>query len=158
MANPIRRLETRDHDALVEIYREAVLSSTAAFYTAAQQSAWAKQCEAIPPMLCHGQDLVGCDPHDRPVAFCLREPEDRIALLYCHPTRQRQGFAQALLRASEAAAAATGQTILRTEASLISQPLFKALGWRISWREELLIAGVHFHRFRMHKQLSGDTA
>jgi putative acetyltransferase len=42
---------------------------------------------------------------------------------------------------------------LRTEASLISRPLFERLGWQVSWREELRIGGVPFQRFRMHKRL-----
>jgi GNAT superfamily N-acetyltransferase len=153
MTNQIRRLEPRDHDALVEIYREAVLTSTAPLYTAPQQSAWARQCNAIRPMLQRGQGLVCSDGSGRLLAFCLRDPEDRIALLYGHPAAQRQGYGRALLLASQAEAAATGQRHLRTEASLISRPLFEALGWRISWREELLIGGVHFERFRMHTSL-----
>lgn len=153
MTNRIRRLEAGDHDALVEIYRQAVLTSTAASYTVQQQSAWASQCEAIRPWLHRGQGLVSCGSHQQVEAFCLRAPSDRIALLYCHPAAQQRGHGRALLAASEAEAAAQGERHLCTEASLISRPLFEARGWQVSWREELLIAGIHFLRFRMHKQL-----
>ena len=153
MTNRIRRLEPSDHDALVDIYRQAVLTSTAALYTAAQQSAWASQCEAIRPILQQGSGFVSCNSSNQAVAFCLRDPADRIALLYSHPNAQRRGHGGMLLAACETEAANQGVSCLRTEASLISQPLFHARAWRVSWREELLIAGVHFHRFRMHKQL-----
>lgn len=153
MANRIRRLVPMDHDALVQIYRQAVLRSTAAFYTAGQQSAWASQSEAIRPALERGRGLVSCNNNNQAVAFCLRDPSERIALLYADPLAQRCGHGRALLGACEAEAAAEGERVLRTEASLISKPLFESMGWCVSWREELLIAGVHFHRFRMHKQL-----
>jgi hypothetical protein len=57
------------------------------------------------------------------------------------------------LAAAEQDATREGITTLRTEASLISKPLFDAMGWHVSWREELRIGGLHFLRFRMHKHL-----
>jgi len=84
---------------------------------------------------------------------CVRDPDDRIALLYCNPGRQRRGLGRALLEAAEQQAIREGHTLLRTEASLISRPLFETMGWQVSWREDLRIGGVHFHRFRLHKRL-----
>jgi GNAT superfamily N-acetyltransferase len=153
MTHRIRSLEPRDHDALVQIYRQAVLTSTAAFYSVAQQSAWASQCDGIRATLEQGRGLVSCTSEGQVVAFCLRDPSDRIALLYSDPRGQRRGHGRAVLAGCSTEAAAEGETMLRTEASLISRPLFESLGWRVSWREELLIAGVHFQRFRMHRQL-----
>ena len=42
---------------------------------------------------------------------------------------------------------------LQTEASLISTPLLLSLGWRIRWREMVLIRGVPFERFNLSKAL-----
>jgi hypothetical protein len=42
---------------------------------------------------------------------------------------------------------------LRTEASFLSRALFRRQGWQPSWQEELLINGIHFRRFRLHKPL-----
>ena len=151
--NQIRTLASRDHDALVEVYRESVLSSTSAHYSRQQQSAWAAQCETLRPVLSRGRGLVSCTSGDQPEAFCVRDPIDRIALLYCAPHRQRCGLGRSLLQVIEQQAIGEGLSMLRTEASLISRPLFEALGWQVSWREELRIAGVHFHRFRMQKAL-----
>jgi putative acetyltransferase len=153
MPNRIRTLESRDHDALVEVYRQSVLCSTSAHYSQQQLSAWASQCEAIRPQLSCGKGLVICSGDDQPEAFCLRHPDDRIALFYCSPQKQRRGLGRTLLQAMEHEALKEEQTLLRTEASLISRPLFETMGWTVTWREELHIAGVHFHRFRMHKLL-----
>ena len=153
MFRPVRSLQGQDHDAVVEIYRQAVLGSTAALYSPAQQEAWAEQCHTLRSQLHQGEGFVVCDPNDQPQAFSLRHPSDRVALLYCHPAAQRQGCGQRLLEAIEQRSRAQAIATLRTEASLISKPLFERLGWQVSWREELRIGGVHFKRFRMHKPL-----
>lgn len=153
MGDRVRRLETRDHDALVEVYRQAVLCSTAALYSKQQQWAWANQSEALRPLLSQGRGFVSCNPQDQAEAFCLRHPNDRVALLYSHPSVQRRGCGKALLQATEQDARREDISMLRTEASLISKPLFEAMGWQVSWREELRIGGVHFQRFRMQKPL-----
>jgi putative acetyltransferase len=153
MRELIRRLDARDHDALVEVYRQSVLCSTGELYSKQQQWAWASQSEALRPLFSQGQGFVICNQQDQAEAFCLRHPNDRIALLYSHPRVQRQGHARALLEAAQQDARREGITTLRTEASLISKPLFDALGWQVSWREELRIGGLHFLRFRMHMAL-----
>ncbi|MFM1900111.1 MAG: hypothetical protein RLZZ216_687 [Cyanobacteriota bacterium] len=153
MFRPVRSLQGQDHDLVVEIYRQAVLGSTAGLYSAAQQHAWAEQGQSLRSQLQQGEGFVVCDAHDQPQAFSLCHPSDRVALLYCHPAAQRQGCGQRLLEAIEHRARAQAIATLRTEASLISKPLFERLGWQVSWREELRIGGVGFHRFRMHKPL-----
>ena len=153
MQREIRQLEARDHDAIAEIYRLSVLGSTAELYSQQQQWAWAAQSETLRSLLNVGEGLVICHQDDHPEAFSLRYPRDRLALLYCHPHSQRQGYGRALIEAIEQAATADQVSTLRTEASLISKPLFERLGWQVSWREELRIGGVPFHRFRMHKEL-----
>jgi GNAT superfamily N-acetyltransferase len=153
MADHVRRLEARDHDALAEIYRQAVLRSTTDHYSKAQQRAWAQQSEILQALLSQGDGFVSCNASDQPLGFSLRHPSDRLALLYCHPKSQRQGIGRRLIEAVEQEAVAAGLSSLRTEASLISKSLFEQLGWQVSWREELRIAGVPFLRFRMHKHL-----
>jgi GNAT superfamily N-acetyltransferase len=153
MPHQVRRLNSNDHDALVEIYRQAVLGSTAQLYSEAQQWAWAEQSNTLRSLLPEGEGWVIRNQRDQPIAFSLRYPADRLALLYSHPNAQRQGCGRLLINAIEQAAKADAVRALRTEASLISRPLFERLGWQVSWREELRIGGVPFQRFRMHKQL-----
>lgn len=157
---PVRALHPADREAVLHVYREAVASCEPQLYTAAQRRAWAQQADSQKPSaaLVHsltcGIGLVCSDPRGRVVAFAVREPADRVALLYCHPSHQRRGLGQRLLLAQEQQARAEGIRQLRTEASLISRPLFCRQGWHLQWREELLINGVHFDRFRLAKTLT----
>ena len=153
MPRQVRHLKSNDHDALVEIYRQAVLGSTGQLYSEAQQWAWAEQSHTLRSLLRKGAGFVISDRLDEPIAFSLLYPADRLALLYSHPDAQRQGCGQLLIESIEQAARNNGVAALRTEASLISKPLFERLGWQVSWREELRIGGVVFQRFRMHKEL-----
>ena len=159
----LRQLLHSDHADLLEVYRLAVESSPAELYTSQQRLAWALQAgdrsadnTPSPDLLrClqNGRGLVSCDPDGHLAAFAVREPHDRLALLYCHPDRQRRGHGRRLIAAIEQQARGEGLMRLRTEASLISQPLLEQLGWQRSWQEELMINGVWFRRFRMHKPL-----
>lgn len=158
--NSLRPLQTTDGQAALEVYRQAVLSCPPQLYTAAQRTAWARQAQADQPApsllhsLNHGIGLVCCDGGGKVIGFVVREPAERIALLYCHPQHQRQGHGRRLLQAMEDQARNEGLKQLRTEASLLSQPLFCSTGWRVLWREELLIHAVPFHRYRLAKALT----
>lgn len=149
----LRRLEHQDQPQVLAIYREAVRGLAPGRYEPAQVRAWARQAEAEAPELrrCldRGWGLVSCDDAGTPQAFAVLDPPERVALLYCHPRFARQGRASALLEALEAQARRQGLGALRTEASVLSRPLFARRGWRVSWIEELRIGGIGFRRFRM---------
>ena len=159
----LRQLLSSDHADLLEVYRQAVASCPAELYTSQQRLAWGLQAgdgkaENTPShdllrCLQRGPGLVSCDADGHIAAFAVREPRDRLALLYCRPDRQRRGHGRALIEAIEQQARAEGLRQLRTEASLVSQPLLERLGWQRSWQEELMINGVRFRRFRLHKPL-----
>jgi len=159
----LRPLRSSDHAELLEVYRRAVQSCSLKLYTNRQRLAWAQQAgsddRTVPPsaqlLLClqRGQGLASCDSEGRIAAFAVRDPLDRLALLYCRPDQQRHGHGRALITAVEQQARSEGQQRLSTEASLVSQPLLEELGWQRSWQEELMINGVLFRRFRLHKPL-----
>jgi len=151
----LRRLESADGEAVLAVYRRAVESCPPELYSAGQRAAWASQVNGPGLRAClqRGEGLVSCCEEGTITAFAVREPADRIALLYCHPASQRQGLASRLLLALEQQARAEGIRQLRTEASFLSRALFQRHGWQTSWQEELLIQGVHFRRFRLHKPL-----
>lgn len=153
-------LESRHHDALLQLYRLAVESCSPELYSTKQLQAWARLADPAAPSttalqrsLSNGQGLVSCEADGTIAAFAVREPADRIALLYCHPHLQRRGHASALIEGMETQAHLEGVLQLRTEASFVSRPLFERLGWQRSWQEELLIHGERFRRFRLHKAL-----
>lgn len=129
---PLRRLECSDHDAVREVYRQAVESCCSELYTAEQRAAWAHQSGSLTLLSClqRGQGLVSCGADGTIAAFAVREPADRIALLYCRPAHQRQGHAGRLLLALEQDARRQGIARLRTEASFLSRALFLRQGWQ----------------------------
>ena len=55
MPHQVRHLNSNDHDALVEIYRQAVLGTTAGLYSEAQQWAWAEQSNTLRSLLSKGE-------------------------------------------------------------------------------------------------------
>ena len=159
----LRELQSSDHAELLEVYRLAVESCSGQLYTSQQRLAWALQAgdaaNSLPPhpqllaCLQRGRGLVSCQQDGQIAAFAIRDPADRLALLYCRPCDQGRGHGSALLEAVEQEARQQGLQRLTTEASLISQPLLERRGWQRSWREELMINGSLFHRYRLHKPL-----
>ncbi|MEY2644614.1 MAG: hypothetical protein RLZZ124_978 [Cyanobacteriota bacterium] len=155
----LRALEHRDQQAILEVYRQAVERCPAELYSPQQRHAWARQAargaegDALRAILQRGRGLVYSNGNGEVAAFAVREPVDRVALLYCHPAHQRQGYGSALLQEITRQATAEGLPQLRTEASFLSFRLFEREGWQHCWREELLIHGVRFRRFRMRKPL-----
>ena len=149
----IRELRREEHTEAIRIYQQAVLSCDQKLYTQAQREAWAAQGPSLHTALARGQGLASEGLHVELLAFALRDPNTRLSLLYCHPQAQRQGHGRALVEAAETAAAQEKLSELQTEASLISTPLLLSLGWRIRWRETLLIRGVPFERFNLSRSL-----
>ena len=173
----LRPLTPADHDALVAVYRDAVLSQAQELYTPAQIEAWAHHparsaALRLPLREGYGLASVGdglpADPvpaesehqvDERPgdgepiEAFGILHPPDRLALLYCRGRSSRQGRSGAILRALERHAAGQGIPQLRTEASRLSRPLLQRRGWQIEQEERVLFAGEWFQRWRMIKRL-----
>jgi putative acetyltransferase len=148
---------------VVEVYADAVRTLAAPHYRPEQIDAWARHPGSDPDFtsaLARGQGVVGC-PDDQPArveGFALRDPMDRLSLLYCRARASRQGLATRLVRALEEQARAQGQTRLRTEASRLSRPLLERLGWSVDGEEEILFAGQPFVRWRMSTFLSSSPA
>ena len=168
----LRPLTPADHDALVEVYRDAVLSQTQGLYSQAQIEAWAfhaARSTALHQPLREGFGLASLS-EDQPTsaepasdrqlehipieAFGILHPPDRLALLYCRGRSSRQGRASAILRALEQRAAQQAVPQLRTEASQLSRPLLTRRGWQVEGEERVLFAGEWFLRWRMIKDLA----
>jgi putative acetyltransferase len=163
----LRSLTPADHDALVEVYRDAVLSQTQGLYTPGQIEAWAHHAGrsgALQLPLREGYGLAsagdgrlenGQVEAGGPIeAFGILHPPDRLALLYCRGRSCRQGRSSAILQALEQRAARQGFPLLRTEASQLSRPLLQRRGWQVEQEERVLFAGEWFQRWRMIKPLA----
>ena len=153
----LRPLTPADHDALVEVYRDAVLSQTQGLYTPAQIEAWAHHAgrsAALQLPLREGYGLASAGDGGPIEAFGILHPPDRLALLYCRGRSCRQGRSSAILLALELRAARQGLPLLRTEASQLSRPLLQRRGWQVEQEERVLFAGEWFQRWRMIKPLA----
>ena len=153
----LRPLTPADHDTLVEVYRDAVLSQTQGLYTPAQIEAWAHHAgrsAALQLPLREGYGLASAGDGGPIEAFGILHPADRLALLYCRGRSCRQGRSSAILQALEQRAARQGVPQLRTEASQLSRPLLQRRGWQVEQEERVLFAGEWFQRWRMIKPLA----
>jgi putative acetyltransferase len=157
---PLRPLSRDDLVQVIEVYRDAVLGQAPALYSPDQVVAWADQAGQtdLSGQLEAGNGLASCSADGATIeAFALLHPRDRLSLLYCRGRSSRQGRASALLEELECRSSQLGIGRLRTEASYLSRPLLERRGWRVEDREDLLIAGVPFSRFRMAKDLTGSS-
>ncbi len=156
---PLRPLQPEDAAAAQAVVLDAVATQAPGPYSPEQVRAWCLHVTTqadLPAALARGQGWASIAPSEGQEsleAFALRDPPDRLSLLYCRGRSCRQGRATALLRALEAAAAAEGVCRLRTEASQLSRPLLERQGWRVEAAEVVILAGVPFERWRMTKTL-----
>jgi GNAT superfamily N-acetyltransferase len=170
----LRPLDPRDRDALIAVYRDAVLSQTPGLYNPEQVRAWAGHADAgvgayVLAGLERGYGLASLGASETSTsktitskttieAFGLLDPPAgdrcRLALLYCRGRASRQGRASAILAGLELWARQRGCLQLHTEASQLSRPLLERRGWRVEREERLVFAGEPFVRWRMIKDLS----
>lgn len=157
----LRPLRPDDAAAALAVLIDAVQSQAVGFYDGAQIQAWCEHARThadLSAALARGSGWASVDPADAGgseslEAFALRDPADRLSLLYCRGRSCQQGRASALLAAVERAAAAEGVRSLRTEASQLSRPLLERRGWVVEAAEVVVLAGVDFERWRMLKPL-----
>ena len=148
----LRPIVPSDEGLLREIYADAIETQTRALYSEQQVQAWSAL--AWLPGVLDRTLREGCGwISGGDAAFAIRDPRDRLALLYCRGRAARQGHAGALLDRIEADAAQDGVTCLRTEASQCSRSLLERRGWTVVAPETIAIAGVMFERYRMERQL-----
>ena len=161
----LRLLQPTDADAALAVLIDAVQGQAPALYQPAQVRAWCEHAWSradLPAALARGHgwasvasedDASSRRPQESLEAFALRDPPDRLSLLYCRGRSSRQGRATDLLQAVETSAIAEGHVRLRTEASQFSRPLLERRGWTVEAPEVVVLAGVSFERWRMVKSL-----
>ena len=144
----LRRAHSSDHRLLREIYTDAIETQAVLLYTPEQIRAWAALAwlpGVLDRTLAEGHGWIsGID-----AAFAIRDPRDRLSLLYCRGREARRGHGSALLAQIENDARADGVERLRTEASQLSRPLLERRGWLVVAPETITIGGVSFERYRM---------
>ena len=152
MAMALRRIQSTDAALLREIYTDAIESQARGLYSEEQIQAW-MSLAWLPGVLDRwfreGDGWISGEG----AAFAVRQPEDRLALLYSRGCVSRQGHATALVKRIECDAHADGVRQLHAEASLLSRPLLERCGWRCSRVEAFAVGGVPFERHLMERQL-----
>ena len=148
----LRPIHSGDHQLLREIYADAIETQAALLYTPEQVRAWAALAwlpGVLDRTLREGHGWIsGTD-----AAFAIRDPRDRLSLLYCRGREARRGHGSALLAQIEDDARADGLERLRTEASQLSRPLLERRGWLVLASESITIGGGPFERYRMERLL-----
>ncbi len=151
----IRPITEADLPLLREVYVDAIESQCGDFYTTEQIQAWTALAwlpRILDRALLEGKGWL-VSSRAEIEAFALRQPLNRLALLYSRGRSARRGFATALLNKIEIDALHEGHAYLVTEASMCSQQLFLKCGWAFQAIEKIKIGGVSFERYRMKKKL-----
>jgi GNAT superfamily N-acetyltransferase len=166
----LRLLQPADATAALAVLVDAVQGQAPALYRPDQVRAWCEHAFSradLPATFARGHGWASVTredsapprpPHESLEAFALRDPPDRLSLLYCRSRSSRQGRATELLQAVETSAFTEGHRRLRTEASQFSRPLLERHGWSVEASEVVVLAGVSFERWRMIKVLMPSHA
>lgn len=152
----LRPATAADLPAMAEIYVDAVDTLGPRAYTAEQIAAWRRWPEDEPAefarRLMAGHAWVAeADGH--PVAFAEFTPPDHLDFLYTKGEVSGRGLATRLHEHLEQVAREGKATQLRTEASLLSRPVFARLGYEVTALEDVERFGASFRRFKMRKIL-----
>ena len=151
----IRPFNSSDNVVIREVYRDAILSQGASFYSTQQIDAWASLAslpQILDRSLNEGSGWVVID-NQNIEAFALRYPSNHLDLLYCRGRSSRKGYGTSLIKRIEYDAYQEGVKTLLTEASLFSYSLLLSCGWKEQSIDKILIGGVSFYHYRMFKHL-----
>ena len=154
-SDQLQPLRSSDFIAVREVYADAIESQGEDVYTKQQTRAWASLAwlpGVLDRPLSEGIGWISLEKK-LVVAFAVRYPFDRLALLYCRGQYARRGHASLLLDQVEKEACDEGQTRLVTEASRFSYPLLLRRGWVLTAIEQIQIGGVSFERYLMERIL-----
>lgn len=155
----VRSYESKDADALADLYVRAVSEIGRRDYSGRQVKAWASlgpSPQRLENLAADGRTrLVAADDGDRPIAFADLEPDGHIGFLYCAPEAAGTGVASALYDELERTARRNGVSRLYVEASEAARRFFLKKGFATTAKRQLEIAGVAIHNYAMEKAL-GD--
>lgn len=152
----IRAFCPEDARYLSRIYRAAVQTLAARFYTTEQITAWlsiAPKPEDIAAIYGDGRTALVSEADGRPIAFSDHDAAGHIRFLYCDPRHAGRGAADQLVSAIEASAWRQGIGLLSSEASEAAIGFFHRHGFRVITRRELEIVGVVIHNYAVEKCL-----
>ena len=149
----LKQITKKDQLDLKKVYFDSIISIDEVMYTKEQKQAWASQAwdnKNFDISINKGKGWL-INENKKIIAFAIRYPIDRIALLYCKGAYQRKGYGTKLLYKLESEAKKEGLTSLSTEASLISYKLFLSNKWEIIRKEKIIIKNIIYESYKMIK-------
>ena len=149
----LKQITKKDQIDLKKLYFNSIISIDERIYSGEQKRAWASQAwdnKNFDLSIIKGKGWV-IKSNEEIIAFGVRYPSNRIALLYCKGDSQRKGYGTKLLHKLEMEAKDEGHRFLSTEASLISYKLFLKNKWEIIRKEKIIINNIIFERYKMIK-------
>lgn len=149
----IRWAKSKDADALV--FHSAVRDGPSP-YTEAQRAAWSPEVRSGTPWAARlaGLQTVLAEETGVISGFMALEPPGFIDLAFIVPQARQQGLFRQLFDRIEARVQALGACRLHTHASLMAEPAFRAMGFRVISRETIERAGQALTRAEMEKPLT----
>lgn len=154
-----RNATESDLPDLAKIYIDAVNTLGPRAYTPGQIAAWRRwptdEPEEFRRRLTAGTCRVA-EVNGAPVAFAEFTAPDHLDFLYTKGEFAGRGLASCLHQQLEPVALENGATVLRTEASYLSRPVFNRLGYEVIDIEDVVRFEEEFRRFKMRKILRPD--
>ncbi len=151
----LKQITKKDQLKLKEVYFDSVCSIDEKIYSKEHKFAWASQAWENPEFQKSLLKGIGSKLiyNNKIIGFATRYPENRLSLLYVRGDFKKKGFGTMILNSIERDALKSGINRLITEASLISYELLLKRRWEIDRKEEVIIKGLMFDRYRMFKIL-----
>ncbi|MBO1520216.1 GNAT family N-acetyltransferase [Oceanisphaera pacifica] len=153
----IRDFKDTDLSSLELIYHDAVMQQGRRGYSSEQVEYWA----AFPYLYAADFKTLVLTGYTRvmacnqiPVAFATLYPDDHLALLYVLGDHAGRGIAGRLCEDIEQETRRRGVTCLRTDASVLSRPIFEQRGYQLIEKELIVKGDLEFTRFIMEKSLA----
>jgi ribosomal protein S18 acetylase RimI-like enzyme len=138
----IRVFQHGDHEAIANIFTQAIHEIASREYTREQCLAWSsrqpdverwrRRCELKRPFVATVDSQIA--------AFLELDPDGHIDCAYVHPAFQRRGIVTRLVQHAVAACFEMGVNRVYVEASLCARPMFAKLGFQVQ-RENLVKIG-----------------
>ena len=151
----LRPFQPSDLEQLIGVYRAAIHTLAAPFYTPAELSAWApptmdpdrwrQRLATVRAMVADEDGLVA--------GFLAYELTGHIDMLFILPPFARQGLATRLYAEVEAELRKATVSRVFVEASLAARPFFEHVGFRVDAEEFAECRGQKLRRFRMSKTI-----
>lgn len=151
----LRPFQSPDLEQVIGVYRAAIHTLAAPFYTVAELSAWAPQqmdADQWRQRLAGVRAIIA--EEDGAIAgFLTYDLTGHIDMLFIHPRFARQGVATRLYLDAEAELRKALLSTVFTEASLAARPFFERHGFQTDAEEFSECRGQKLHRFRMSKKI-----